>query len=98
MVTNSTSIHEDAGSTPGSAQWVKGSIVAMSCDVGCRHGSDPMWLWLWRRLAAVALIRSLAWELPCEAPTAIKSKKRKRKRKKSKNKSIRIISSIVAQW
>ena len=22
----------------------------MSCGVGCRHGSDPALLWLWRRL------------------------------------------------
>ena len=36
----------------------------MSCGVGCRHGSDPVLLWLWRRLAAAALIQLLAWELP----------------------------------
>ena len=24
----------------------------MSCGVGHRHGSDPAWLWLWRRPAA----------------------------------------------
>ena len=33
-VTNWTSIHEDSNLTPGLAQWVKGSGVAMSCGVG----------------------------------------------------------------
>ena len=34
----------------------------MSCGIGCRHGSDPVLLWLWGRLAAAALIGSLAWD------------------------------------
>ena len=34
----------------------------MSCGVGCRRGSDPVLLWLWRRPVATALIRPLAWE------------------------------------
>ena len=37
----------------------------MSCGVGHRRGSDLALLWLWCRLAAAALIQSLAWELPC---------------------------------
>ena len=36
----------------------------MSCGVGRRHGSDTTLLWLWYRLASVAPIRPLAWELP----------------------------------
>ena len=30
--------------------------VAVSCGVVCRCSSDPIFLWLWHRLAAVALI------------------------------------------
>ena len=42
----------------------------MSCGVGCRLGSDPALLWLWRRLAATAPIRPLAWEPPYAAGAA----------------------------
>ena len=34
----------------------------MNCGVGHRRGLDPMWLWC--KLAAVALIQLLARELP----------------------------------
>ena len=48
----------------------------MSCGVGCRGGSDPKLLRLWCRPAAIALIRPLAWELPCASGKAIKRKKK----------------------
>ena len=51
-----------------------GSGVAVSCGVGRGRGSDPELLWLWQRLAAVAPIRPLAWELPYAAGVALKSK------------------------
>ena len=48
----------------------------MSCGIGCRQGSDPALLWLWCRLAVVALIRPLAWEPPYAMGAALKRKKK----------------------
>ena len=64
-LTNPTRNHEVAGSVPALAQW-----VAVSCGVGCRCGSDPALLWLWRRLVATAPMRPLAWEPPYAAGAA----------------------------
>ena len=80
----------------------------MSCGVGRRHGSDLALLWLWRRLAATALIRPLAWEPPYDAGAAQEMAKRrknknKNKFKKNKKRTITLKPSglgvpIVAQW
>ena len=68
----------------------------MSCGVGCRRGSDPALLWLWRRLVATALIQPLAWEPPyamgvaqeiATATTTTKDQKDKKKKKKKKKKN-----------
>ena len=49
----------------------------MTCGVGPRCGSDPSLLWLWLRLAVVAQILPLAWELLYAEGVALKRKKKK---------------------
>ena len=56
----------------------------MSCGVRHRRSSGPALLWLWCRLVATALIRSLAWEPPYVAGVALKRQKKKKKKKKKK--------------
>ena len=50
----------------------------MSCGVGCRRGSDPALLWLWRRPVATAQIWPLARELPCAVGAAQEMAKKKK--------------------
>ena len=52
----------------------------MSCDIGCRCGSDPTLLWLWLRLVAIAPIRSLALELPYAVGVALDKAKNNKKK------------------
>ena len=47
----------------------------MSCGVGLRCSLDAVLLWLWYRLAAVALIQPLTWEPPYAKGVALKDKK-----------------------
>ena len=49
----------------------------MSRGVSHRRGSDLALLWLWRRLAATAPIRPIAWEPPYAAGVALKRQKTK---------------------
>ena len=74
--TKPTSI-QDASSIPGHSQGVKGSGIAASYGVGRSWGSDPALLWLWPRLAAVALTWPLAWEFPYAVGVALKKGKKK---------------------
>ena len=69
-LTNPTRNHEVAGLILGLAQWVKDLA---SC-AGHRCGLDPALLWLWCRLAAVALIKPIAREPPYASGAALKSK------------------------
>ena len=62
-VKNLTSIHEDTVQS-----------LAPSCGVSHGYGLDPALLWLGHRLAAVAPIRHLVWEIPYAAGAALKSK------------------------
>ena len=55
----------------------------MSCGVGHRRSLDPALLWLWRRPAATALIRPLAWESACATGLALRRKKKRKKKKKN---------------
>ena len=47
----------------------------MTYGVGCRLGSDPTLLWLWRRLAATAPIQPLARGLQYTVGVALKRPK-----------------------
>ena len=67
--------HEVSGSILRLTQWVKDPDVAVSCGVGCRHGSDLVLLWLWHRPAATAPIRPLAWEPPYASGAALEKTK-----------------------
>ena len=73
QVKNPTRIHEDHGFDHGLAQRLR-IRHCRELWYRSRPSLDPTWLWLWSRMAAVAPIQPLAWELPYAAGTALKKK------------------------
>ena len=58
--------------------------MAVSCAIGRRCGSDPVLLWLRRRLTATSPIRPLAWEPPC----ALEKTKRQKKKESGESREV----------
>ena len=55
----------------------------MNSGIGCRHSSDPMLPWLWRRPVAIAPNWPLAWEPLYVVGMALKRQNTKKKKKKN---------------
>jgi len=72
----------------------------VSCGVGCRRGSDPALLWLWRRPVATAPIQPLAWEPPYATGVAqeIATTKDKKTKDQKKSKTSRRIWMPASTW
>ena len=70
----------------------------MSCGVGHRCSSDLALLWLWRRPAAIALTRPLAWGPLYAAGAALKRQKTKKKKKKKKRKRKRFFKKSIEEF
>ena len=69
----------------------------MRCSVGCRCGSDLALLWLWRRQAATAPIRPLAWEPPYATSVALEKYKKSQNNNNNNNNDDGGVPA-VAQW
>ena len=71
-------------------QWKQIQLGTMRLPVRSLASLSELRIWccreLWCRLAAVALIRPIAWELPYALGMALKTKKKKKKKKRKKKK------------
>ena len=72
----------------------QGSVIAMSCGVGHRHGWDLTLLWLWCGLAAETPIRPLAWEPPYAAGAALKKEQKRRQQQQQQQQKKNLCSVI----
>ena len=67
----------------------------MSCGVGHRRSLDPALLWLWRRPAATAPIRPLAWEPPYAVGVALEKAKRQKQTNNVSEENMKWYSNFV---
>ena len=76
------------------------SGIALSCSVGQSHGSDAALLW--RRPAAAAPIRTLAWELPyathAPGPPPPQKKQEKKMELKKKNLGVNLTKEVKSLY
>ena len=78
-----------------SMAFLSGLRIQCSCELWCRHVSDPVLLWLWYRLAAIAPIQLLAWEFPYAASVALKSKSKSKNKKEKRKKKEKILRKKI---
>ena len=77
QLTNPASIHGDVGLIPALLSGLR-IIVAISCGLGCRIGSDLALLWLWHKPVATVPFGPLDWESPYATGADLKKRLKKK--------------------